>query len=295
MSESKKGSSLKKIGKYQNAVLLAKGGMGAIYKADHPTLDQPVVLKMLTVTGNDQFAQRFQREATIMMGFQHGNIVNYFDHFKTTSSYCMVMEYIDGCSVSQLLEKQRYLDDEVALLILRDTLRALSYAHGKGVIHRDVKPANILISKKGEIKLTDFGIAQHQAVDTDALTKQGMTLGTPSYMAPEQFRDAGSVDLRADIYSAGVLLYESLTGRKPFAGASLPEMLERIRKGRYERLRTIRPESSRLSRSLVRKAMRPNPKFRYKTGESMLRSLNRYFRRHDEQRIRRHLAALVTE
>ena len=171
---------------------------------------------MLTLTGSEQFAQRFQREATIMMGFQHVNIVNYFDHFKTASSYCMVMEYVDGCSVHSFWRKHRYLADDVALLILRDTLRALAFAHSKGVVHRDIKPANILISSKGEVKLTDFGIAHNQTVDADGLTKEGMTLGTPLYMAPEQFRNAGTVDGRADIYSCGILLYECLTGRKPF-------------------------------------------------------------------------------
>lgn len=285
----------KKIGKYQNAVLLAKGGMGAIYKADHPTLDQPIVLKMLTLTGNDQFAQRFQREATIMMGFQHVNIVNYFDHFKTANSYCMVMEFVDGCAVSQLLEKHRYLDDDVALLILRDTMRALVFAHDKGVVHRDIKPANILISSKGEVKLTDFGIAHNKAVDTDGLTKEGMTLGTPSYMAPEQFRDAGSVDGRADVYSAGVLLYECLTGRKPFAGSSLPELLERIRKSKYERLRKIRPESSSLSRRIIRRAMRSKPELRYRDARRMLRPLDRYIGRRNEDAIRRRLADLVAD
>ena len=298
-STGKKSSSTKsvgkKIGKYQNAVLLAKGGMGAIYKADHPTLDQPIVLKMLTLTGNDQFAQRFQREATIMMGFQHVNIVNYFDHFKTTNSYCMVMEFVDGCAVSQMLEKHRYLDDDVALLILRDTMRALVFAHEKGVVHRDIKPANILISTKGEIKLTDFGIAHNKAVDTDGLTKEGMTLGTPSYMAPEQFRDAGSVDGRADIYSAGVLLYECLTGRKPFAGSSLPELLERIRKSKYERLRKIRPESSPLSRRIIRRAMRSKPEWRFRDAQRMLRPLEHYIGRRNEDAIRRRLADLVAD
>ena len=103
---------------------------------------------MLTLTENEQFTLRFQREATIMMGFQHVNIVNYYDHFKTNKSYCMVMEFVDGCSVAQLLERHRYLDDDLALLILRDVLRALVFAHGKGVVHRDIKPANILISSR---------------------------------------------------------------------------------------------------------------------------------------------------
>ena len=290
MSESKK-----KIGKYTNAVLLAKGGMGAIYKADHPTLDKPVVLKMLTLTGNEQFTQRFQREATIMMGFQHVNIVNYYDHFKTAKSYCMVMELVDGCSVAQLLDKQRYLDDDVALLILKNTLEALVFAHERGVVHRDIKPANILISKKGEVKLTDFGIAHNTEIDTDGLTKEGMTLGTPSYMAPEQFRDAGNVDGRADIYSSGILLYECLTGRKPFAGASLPDLLEHVRKSKYERLRKIMPESSLLSRRLIRRAIRSKPERRYKDALSMLNPLKRYFTRRNEESIRRHLADLVSD
>ena len=285
----------KKIGKYRNAVLLAKGGMGAIYKADHPTLEQPVVLKMLTLTGNEQFAQRFQREATIMMGFQHVNIVNYYDHFKTARSYCMVMEFVDGLSVAQLLEKHRYLDDDTALLILRDTLRALVFAHEKGVIHRDIKPANILISKNGDVKLTDFGIAHNTDMDTDGLTREGMTLGTPSYMAPEQFRDAGSVDSRADVYSAGILLYECLTGRKPFAGASLPDLLERVKKSRYEKVRKIRPESSLLSRHLIRKAIRSRPERRFRDAGRMLKSLDRYFSRRNVEHIRKRLASLVTD
>ncbi|MCK5248382.1 MAG: serine/threonine protein kinase, partial [Spirochaetaceae bacterium] len=215
----------KKIGKYQNAVLLAKGGMGAIYKADHPTLDQPIVLKMLTLTGNDQFAQRFQREATIMMGFQHVNIVNYFDHFKTANSYCMVMEFVDGCAVSQLLEKHRYLDDDVALLILRDTMRALVFAHDKGVVHRDIKPENILLAK-GSARVADFGIARArtEAGDYESITDASLAIGTPEYMSPEQAEMSyQDVDTRSDIYSLGVLLYELLTGATPFDAKRLRE------------------------------------------------------------------------
>ena len=288
-------SSGKKIGKYRGAKLLAKGGMGAIYKAEHPTLDRPVVLKLLTLTGNEQFAQRFQREATIMMGFQHVNIVNYYDHFKTGKSYCMVMEYVDGCSVAELLDRHRYLDDDLALLLLKDTLQALAFAHGKGVVHRDIKPANILVSAEGAVKLTDFGIAHETAVDADGLTKEGMTLGTPAYMAPEQFRDAGTVDARADLYSTGVLLYECLTGRKPYAGASLPELLERIRKGRYESLRKVRPESTSTARQVLRRAMRPSPKRRYRSADAMLRPVIRYLKRRGEAALRSRLADLVTD
>lgn len=283
----------KRIGKYRNAVLLAQGATGAIYKAHHPTLEQPVVIKMLSLSGSEQVALRFQQEAAIMMGFQHVNIVNYFDHFQTTRSYCMVMEYIDGCSLSGLLDTHGFLSDEAALLVVRDTLRALEFAHGKGVIHRDIKPANILISSRGDVKLTDFGIARNPAAAADIVSRKGATLGTPAYMAPEQFRDAASVDARADIYSVGVVLYECLTGKKPFSGMELPKTPEELRKRRYERLNKLRPHSRFISRTLVRRAMRYRPEMRFRDAAGMLRRVERFFSRRGETLVRAALADLV--
>ncbi|MCG8451598.1 MAG: serine/threonine protein kinase [Spirochaetales bacterium] len=283
----------KKIGKYRNAQLLAEGGMGAIYRAEHPTLDQTVVLKKLTQTGSEQFQQRFQREATIMMGFQHENIVNYYDHFKVGQASYMAMEYVDGPSLAQLISDERYLDDELALLIVRDVLRALDYAHNKGVVHRDIKPANILLASDGRVKLTDFGIALADETLTNGLTREGMALGTPFYMAPEQFRDATMVDSRADLYSVGVLLYEALTGRKPFSGASLPEILENVQRGRYEKLKQARPDSLRICQKTVQKSIRSAPKRRVSSSQSLLRPIERYLRKRNEGDLRSRLARII--
>ena len=191
-----------KIGKYPVEEKIAEGGMGAVFKGLHPTLEQPVVLKKLTLNNSEHLTERFRREAKIMIEFSHENIVRVYDHFKQASSYYIVQEFVDGCSVDILLKRERYLDINVGLYIFYHACLALQYAHNRQVIHRDIKPANIMVSRNGEIKLVDFGIAQADS-EEDALTKDGMTLGTPSYMAPEQFEDSRNVTCQADIYSLG--------------------------------------------------------------------------------------------
>ena len=142
-----------KIDKYNEVSLIARGGMGAVYKAVHPTLNRPVILKKLTLRGQSSFAERFKREARILMDFRHDDIVTVFDHFKQGSSYYIVMEYVEGSSLEELLREHRYLDSLVCAYIVFHSARALAYAHDRGVIHRDIKPANILISREGAIKL----------------------------------------------------------------------------------------------------------------------------------------------
>ena len=210
------------IGKYKITAEIARGGMGAVYKAVHPTLKRNVILKKLILKGSATVTERFKREARIMMDFKNDYIVNVYDHFKQGSFYNIVLEYVDGIALNRLIRQERYLPNDITLLIFRDCCRALKYAHSKNVIHRDIKPGNILLSKAGEVKLVDFGIAV--SMDEEAgLTRDGVTLGTPSYMAPEQFESTKSVDKRADIYSMGVMLYEMVTGKKPFPGNFSPE------------------------------------------------------------------------
>ncbi|MCG8481204.1 MAG: serine/threonine protein kinase, partial [Spirochaetales bacterium] len=205
------------IGKYKVLSRLAQGGMGAVYTARHPTLERTVIIKKLTLRGNADIRERFRREAQIMMDLRNDAIVDVYDHFREGSSYYIVLEYVDGMSLDALIRQRRYLPNAIALLILREVCRALAYAHDKGVVHRDIKPANILISNEGEVKLVDFGIATIHGGDEESdLTRDGMTLGTPSYMAPEQFRNTRSVDKRADIYSLGCVGYWLLTGHTVF-------------------------------------------------------------------------------
>ena len=144
--------------------------MGAVYKAKHPTLNRFVLLKKLTLRGGPQFIERFRREARIMMDFKHDHIVQVYDHFKEGSSYYIAEEFVDGVSLEQLIKRERYLSNEAAALIFYEVCKALQHAHEKGVIHRDMKPGNILISNQGEVKLVDFGIATSLEDSEEGLT-----------------------------------------------------------------------------------------------------------------------------
>jgi len=281
------------VGKYKIEALVARGGMGAVLKATHPTLRRHVVLKKLTIRGNASHAERFKREARILMDFQHDNIVRVFDHFKEGSSYYMVLEYVDGLSLDQLLRKRRFLSSELALAILLEAGRALAYAHSMGVIHRDIKPGNILISRKGEVKLADFGIASSEDDDDPGLTKEGMTLGTPCYMPPEQIENAKNVDKRADLYALGVMLYEMVTGKKPYPGNFSAETLTTIRKGRYRPARKINKHVHPFVERLIAKLMRPDPKRRLQDAERLNRLVERRLRRYKAEALNSALIGLV--
>ena len=230
-----------RIDKYEIKELIASGGMGEVYKGVHPTLERSVILKKLTLRGNASMTERFRREAKLLMDFRNDYIVDVYDHFVQGRSHYIVMEYVDGASVKDLLESERYFDNASAAYIALYTAKALAYAHRKSVIHRDVKPGNVLISRKGEIKLADFGIATSadSEADDENLTAEGMTLGTPAYMAPEQFKNSKNVDYRADLYSLGVMMYEMLVGRRPYSGGFSPEVIQQIQRGRYRKPRKV--------------------------------------------------------
>jgi serine/threonine-protein kinase len=281
------------IGKYKIESLVARGGMGAVLKAMHPTLNRHVVLKKLTIRGSSAIAERFKREARILIEFQHDNVVRVFDHFKEGSSHYMVLEYVDGLSLDQLLKKQRFLSSELSLAIFADACKALRYAHRKGVIHRDIKPGNILMSKKGEVKLADFGIAASEDDADSALTREGMTLGTPSYMPPEQIENAKNVDKRADIYAMGVMLYEMVTGKKPYPANFSAETVLMIRKGRYRRPRKINARVHPFVERLIARLIQPDPARRFQDMDEVIKRVERYLSRFNAQAIEQGLCGLL--
>jgi serine/threonine-protein kinase len=283
----------RKVGKYIIVSKIAQGGMGAVYKAKHPTLNRFVLLKKLTLRGGPQFIERFRREARIMMDFKHKSIVQVYDHFKEGSSYYIAEEFVDGMSLEQLIKRERYFSNDAAALILLEVCKALQHAHEKGVIHRDMKPGNILISKQGEVKLVDFGIATSREDDEQGLTREGMTLGTPSYIPPEQIDNAKSVDRRADIYSLGVVLYEMLTGKTPFPGSFTAETIALIHKGRYMAPQKVNPKIAPALRKIIRKALRPNRGRRFQDLRQIIRRLNRRIKRRDPASIKQALKRLV--
>ena len=244
-----------KAGKYKIKDKLAEGGLGAVYRAEHPTLNRTVIIKQLTLKGSEAFTERFKREARIVMDLKNDHIAQVYDHFKEGSSYFIVMEYVDGTDLSALIKRDRYVPREAAMLIFNEICKGLKYAHDRDVIHRDIKADNILISNEGEVKIADFGIATSKEENDDGLTRTGMTLGTPSYMAPEQIEDSKNVDKRADIYSMGVVLYEMMTGEKPFPGGFAPSVISQIHKGKYKPPQKINPGVPAVARKIIKKAM----------------------------------------
>ncbi len=275
-----------KIGKYEILSKIAVGGMGVVYKAKHPTLDRFVLLKKLTLRGSSSFVERFKREARIMMDFKHDHIVHVYDHFKEGSSYYIAEEFVDGLSLDNLIKKERYLSNEAAMLIFYEACKALKYAHDKNVIHRDIKPANILISRQGEVKLVDFGIATSKEDSEEGLTREGMTLGTPSYIAPEQIQDSKNVDKRADIYSLGVMLYEMLTGKTPFPGTFTAEVIALIHKGKYKSPHKLNPRISPVLRKIIKKSMKAGRNRRYRDLKGIIKILAKRIKKKDPASIR---------
>ena len=210
------------LGRYRIISMIGRGGMGCVYRAEHVDLRKPVALKILPPERmvSPEAAQRFLREARAAAGLEHPNVVTVHDVGQEDGMLFLVMQFIDGPSVAGLVSKQGALSPPEAVNIALGVARGLGAAHAKGLIHRDVKPDNILIEKeRGEVKLTDFGLAR-AVEDEETLTQIGEVLGTPGYIAPELSSSEGPVDHRCDLYSLGATLFHMLSGRAPFRGTS---------------------------------------------------------------------------
>jgi predicted Ser/Thr protein kinase len=205
--------------------LLGCGGMGAVYKARHVGLDRLVAVKILPpeVSGDPAFAERFTREARALARLNHPNIVAVFDFGQTDGLYYLVMEYVEGANLRQLIQSGAVAPQE-ALAIVPQICDALQFAHEEGIVHRDIKPENILLDKRGRVKIADFGLAKllGRSDPKNTLTASHQVMGTLRYMAPEQMEGARAVDHRADIYSLGVVFYELLTGELPLGRFAPP-------------------------------------------------------------------------
>ncbi len=206
-------------GKYEVQQEIAQGAMGIVYKALDQKLNRGVALKVVHphLTNDTSFLQRFLREARAMARLQHDNIVTIYSVEQDQGTQFMVMEYFPGTNLHGRMQPNIGLPVAQALSITHQIAKALSYAHAHGIIHRDVKPANVLVGPNDHVKLTDFGIAA--ALDEAPLTTAGQLIGTLLYMSPEQAKDAG-LDGRSDLYSLGLMLYEMLTGSHPRRGLS---------------------------------------------------------------------------
>ena len=208
------------LGDYRLLRKLGEGGMGAVYEAEHLKLERHVALKVLPqkFTNDPAFLERFQREARSAAALNHTNIIQLYDIGEDRGHHFFGMEFVDGESAQDRLDREGKLSLEWALHIVRGVAEALRYAHQHGIIHRDIKPDNIMLTKDGHVKLADLGLAKKMGDVTSGVTQTGAGMGTPYYMAPEQAEDARSVDHRADIYALGITLLHLLTGRRPFEG-----------------------------------------------------------------------------
>ncbi|MFN3995574.1 MAG: serine/threonine protein kinase, partial [bacterium] len=213
--------------RYKLIKSLGKGGMGEVFLAHDTILDRKVAIKSLSqdLTQKKEFLQRFLREAKITASLDHFNIVKVYDLLIFNNQYFLVMEYIEGYSLREFIEKGKNKDLNLSLEIFLQILDGVEYAHGKGVVHRDLKPENIMLTKDNVVKITDFGIAF--ALGSHSITNPGVLMGTLAYLSPEQAQGI-NVDQQTDIYSLGVILYELLTSNLPIVAVNPASMIYKI-------------------------------------------------------------------
>ncbi len=262
--------------RYQVTHLIARGGMALVYRAQDLLLNRPVALKILypELSADSMFVERFRREAQAAANLSHPNIVPVFDWGEDDGTYFIVMELIEGTSLADVLRGSRTLTASRSAQIVAQVAFALAYAHRQGVVHRDVKPGNILITADGQVKVTDFGIAQAVAVE-DHLAEAGSVMGTATYFSPEQAEGA-AVDGRSDVYSLGVVLYEMVVGRPPFIGDSPIEVSSQHVRG------SVPPPSEFSStvphdlEAIIMEALAKDPNVRYQSADEFRADLLRY-------------------
>ena len=252
------------IGRYRVEGLLGAGAMGEVYRAYDPLIDRMVAIKVVrpdlaTGSGSDQWLQRFRREARAAGRRFHPNIIAILDFGEDHGMPFLAMEYVEGNSLDAFLKSSGPLDPSRGVAIITQVLSALGFAHQNGIIHRDVKPSNIMILNSGEVKVADFGIAR---IDASEFTIVGDLLGTPAYMAPEQFSGA-PVDTRTDLFAAGIILFEMLTCVKPFRGKSITEIMSLMETRGPEDIRTLNPSVPNSLKQVINKALAFEPARRY--------------------------------
>ena len=254
--------------RYEIEKLIGEGGMANVYLAKDTILDRKVAVKVLRgdLAGDEKFVRRFQREALSASSLSHPNIVEIYDVGEDEGNFYIVMEYIDGKTLKQLIKKRGVLSLPEAMDIMLQLLDALATAHDSYIIHRDIKPQNIMIKESGLVKITDFGIAM--ALNSAQLTQTNSVMGSVHYLPPEQASGKGST-IRSDIYSLGILMFEMLTGKVPFKGDSAVEIALKHMKEPLPSVREINPVVPQSVENIILKAAAKNPKNRYRDVREM--------------------------
>jgi serine/threonine-protein kinase len=265
-------------GRYELHRRLGRGGMAEVYLARDQLLDRPVAVKVLfpALATDAGFVERFRREAQAAANLQHPNIVSVFDWGEANGTYFIVMEYVEGHTLADTIRDEGRLHPDRAAEVTADIAAALGFAHRNRVVHRDVKPGNVLITRDGGVKVADFGIARALSDSSDQnLTKTGSVMGTATYFSPEQARGA-AVDPRSDIYSLGVVLYEMITGHPPFAGDSAVAIAYKHVQENPTPPRRIDPNLPETLEAITLKCLAKNAANRYPSAQDLRADLRRY-------------------
>ncbi|MDH7513398.1 MAG: serine/threonine-protein kinase [Clostridiales bacterium] len=266
---------MKKIGKYTVLSILGKGGMGIVYKALDPDIEREVAIKtirfdtLIDGTEKDDVMTRFIREAKAAGRLSHPNITTIYDVCREKDVTYIVMQFVEGQSLQGLIDSGKKFPPQEIIQLMKPLCDCLDYAHESGIVHRDIKPGNILIDKSGKPYLADFGVAR---IETSTLTQSGTTVGTLSYMSPEQVKGQ-TVDRRSDIFALGVILYELLAGKKPFAGDNLSTIVYKIVHEEPERITAVNKDLPRGYETVIQKALAKNPEDRYQNCREIIADL----------------------
>lgn len=269
------------IGKYKILAKIGEGAMGVVYKALDPHINRVLAVKTMSADMDEpELRQRFEREAWAAGSLSHKNLITIYDLFEEHGRIFIAMEYLDGEELKSKIARAEPMPLERKLRWMRELSEGLEHAHQKEIVHRDIKPGNIFITRKGHVKILDFGIARIASSD---LTKSGMVMGTPNYMSPEQVMGK-RVDHRSDIFSAGAVLYELLTLRKPFTGKSYHDTFTNIVAREPEPLLQAEPSLPPELQPIAMRALAKDPSHRYQRIEHFARDLDQMARTLDSRK-----------
>ncbi|MDG4551340.1 MAG: serine/threonine-protein kinase [Candidatus Contendobacter sp.] len=264
-----------RIGRYRVTGLLGRGAMGVVYLGHDTAIDRPVAIKtihrrLLQGAEGVEWLARFQREVRAAGRCLHPNIVTVFEYGEEENAPYIVMEYVQGRELRDYLKERKPLPLTNAVAVIIQVLRALGHAHASGVVHRDIKPGNIILLADGQVKVTDFGIAR---LETGiGLTQNGMAVGTPGYMAPEQFRGE-EADRRTDLYAAAVVLFELLTGVRPFDGRNASEMMYQVLNEPPRQATVLNPQVPSGLEAVLSRALAKAPNDRFQDASAFIAAL----------------------
>lgn len=270
--------------RYEIIKTIGEGGMANVYLAEDTILERKVAIKVLRgdLSNDEKFIRRFKREALSVSNLSHPNIVEVYDVGEEDGNYYIVMEYIEGKTLKQLLQKRGALTLTEVIDIMSQLTDGLAHAHEAYIIHRDIKPQNIMIEDNGRIKITDFGIAM--ALNSTQLTQTNSVMGSVHYLPPEQANGKGST-VKSDIYSLGILMYELLTGSVPFKGDTAVEIALKHMKEKIPSVRKQNPTIPQSVENIILKATAKNPKNRYDSVREMYNDLQTALERDNEKRL----------